>query len=63
MVRCCRRHQDSSDKNFNPYSEETDADTNTEGGADSGEEADDALPAHEPKQDEYDLDADTYMGE
>ena len=40
---------DSSDENFDPYSEETDVDTNTEVGADSGEEADDALPAHEPQ--------------
>ena len=50
---------DSSDENFNPYSEETDVDTNTEVGAESGEEADDALPAHEPQQHE----SDTYMGE
>ena len=41
---------DSSDENFDPYSEETDVDTDTEVGADSGEEADDALPAHEPQQ-------------
>ena len=39
---------DSSDKNFDPYSEETDVDTDTEVGADSGEEADDALPGHKP---------------
>ena len=54
---------DSSDANFDPYSEETDVDTNTEVGTDSGEEADDALPAHEPQQHESDSDADTYMGE
>ena len=46
---------DSSDENFDPYS----VDTNTEVGADSGEEADDALLAHEPQQHE----SDTYMGE
>ena len=50
---------DSSDENFNPYSEETDADTDTEVGAESGEEADDALPAHKPQQQEFD----THMGE
>ena len=50
---------DSSDENFDPYSEETDVDTDTEVGIDSGEEADDALPAHEPQQHEYD----TYIGE
>ena len=50
---------DSSDENFDPYSEETDVDTDTEMGADSGEEADDALPAHEPQQHK----SDTYMGE
>ena len=50
----------SSDENFDPYSEETDVDTNTEVGADSGQEA---LPAHEPQQHESDSDADTYMGE
>ena len=50
---------DSFDENFDPYSEETDVDTDTEVGADSGEEADDALPAHEPQQHE----SDTYMGE
>ena len=50
---------DSSDENVDPYSEETDVDTDTEVGADSGEEADDALPAHEPQQHE----SDTYMGE
>ena len=49
---------DSPDENFNPYSEETDVDTDTEVGNDSGEEADDALPAHEPQQHE----SDTYMG-
>ena len=46
---------DSSNENFDPYS----VDTDTEVGADSGEEADDALPAHEPQQHE----SDTYMGE
>ena len=46
---------DSSDQNFDPYS----VDTDTEVGADSGEEAGDALPAHEPQQHE----SDTYMGE
>ena len=50
--------KDSSDENFEPYSEETDVDTKTEVGADSSEEADDALPAHKP-----DSDADTCMGE
>ena len=50
---------DSSDENFDPYSEETDADTDTEVGTESGEEADDALPAHEPQQHV----SDTYMGE
>ena len=50
---------DSSDENFDPYSEETDVDTDTEVGADNGEEADDALPAHEPQQ----YESDTYMGE
>ena len=49
---------DSSDENFDPYSEETDADTDTEVGTDSGEEADDALLAHEPQPHE----SDTYMG-
>ena len=49
---------DSSDENFNPYSEDTDVDTDTEMGADSGEEADDALPTHEPQQHK----SDTYMG-
>ena len=49
---------DSSDENFNPHSAETDVDTDTEVGADSGEEADDVLPAHEPQQHE----SDTYMG-
>ena len=53
----------SSNENFDPYSEETDVDTDTEVGADSGEEADDALPAHEPQQRKSDLHADTYMGE
>ena len=53
----------SSNENFDPYSEETDVDTDTEVGADSGEEADDALPAHEPQQHKSDLHADTYMGE
>ena len=48
----------SSNENFDPYSEETDVDTDTEVGAESGEEADDALPAHEPQQHE----SDTYMG-
>ena len=48
----------SSDENFDPYSEETDVDTDTEVGADSGEEADDALPAHQPQQHK----SDTYMG-
>ena len=42
--------KDSSDENFDPFSEETDVDTDAEVGADSGEEADDALPAHEPQQ-------------
>ena len=41
---------DSSDENFDPYSEEADVDTDTEVGADSGEEADDALPVHQPQQ-------------
>ena len=41
---------DSSDENFNPYS----VDNDIEVGADSGEEADDALPAHEPQQHESD---------
>ena len=50
---------DPSDENFNTYSEETDVDTDTEVGAESGEEADNALPAHEPQQHE----SDTYMGE
>ena len=54
---------DSSDENFDPYSEETDVDTDTEMGADSGEEADDALPAYKPQQRVSDSDADTYMGE
>ena len=49
---------DSSDENFDPYSEETDVDTDTEVRAVSGEEADDALPAHEPQQHE----SDTYIG-
>ena len=49
----------SSGENFDPYSEETVVDTDTEVGADSGEEADDALPAHKPQQHEFD----TYMGE
>ena len=53
----------SSDENFNPYSEETDVDSDTEVGADRGEEAEDALPAHEPQQNESDSDDDTYMGE
>ena len=48
----------SSDENFDPYTEETDVDTDTEVGADSGEEADNALPAHKPQQHE----SDTYMG-
>ena len=39
---------DSSNENFDPYS----VDTDTEVGADNGEEADDALPAHEPPQHE-----------
>ena len=51
--------KDSSDENFNPYSEETDVDTDTEVGADSGKEADDALPAYEPQQHK----SETYMGE
>ena len=46
---------DSSDENFDPYS----VDTDTEVDADSSEEADDALPAHEPQQHE----SDTYMEE
>ena len=50
---------DSSDENFDPYSEETDVDTDTEVGADSGKEADDALPAHKPQQHT----SDTCMGE
>ena len=50
---------DSSDENFDTCSEETDVDTNTEVGADSGEEADNALPAHEPQQHE----SDSYVGE
>ena len=54
---------DSSDENFDPYSEETDVDTDTEVGADSGEEADDAFPAYKPQQGVSDSDADTYMGE
>ena len=54
---------DSSEENFDPYSEETDVDTDTEVGADSSEEADNALPAHEPQQHKSDSDADTYMGE
>ena len=41
---------DSSDGNFNPYS----VDNDIEVGADSGEEADDALPAHKPQQHESD---------
>ena len=49
----------SSNENFDPYSEETDVDTDTEVGADSGKEADVALPAHKPQQHE----SDTYMGE
>ena len=40
---------DSFDENFDPYTEETDVDTDTEVGADSGEEADNALPAREPR--------------
>ena len=50
---------DSSDENFDRHS----VDTDTEVGADSGEEADDALPPHVPQQHESDSDADTYMGE
>ena len=49
----------SSDENFDPYSEDTDVDTDTEVGAESCKEADDALPAHEPQQHK----SDTYMGE
>ena len=37
---------DSSHENFDPYS----VDNDTEVGADSGKEADDALSAHEPQQ-------------
>ena len=55
--------KDSSDENFDPYIEETDVDTDTEMGAYSGKEADNALPAHEPQQHKSDSDADTYMGE
>ena len=50
---------DSSNENFDPYSEEKDVDTDTDVGADSGEEADDVLPAHKPQHHE----SDTYMGE
>ena len=41
----------------------TAVDTDTEVGADSSEEADNALPAQEPQQHESDSDADTCMGE
>ena len=54
---------DSSNENFDPYSEKAEVDTGTEVGTDSGEEADDALLAQDPQQHKSDSDADTYMGE
>ena len=52
---------DSSDEDFDPYSEETEVDSDTEVGEDSGEVDDEDVPAHEPQQ-VSDLDTDTEMG-
>ena len=52
---------DSSDEDFDLYSEETDVGSDTEVGADSGEE-EEAVPAHEPQQ-VSDLNTDTEIRE
>ena len=51
---------DSSVQDFDPYSEETNVDSDIE--ADGGEEEDEDVPAHEPQQ-VSESDTDTEMGE